>query len=214
MNCPKCGAEVSETMKFCEKCGSPIAGEGFKKAPQAKKKAPAWVIVVAIAAAGIVLVAIIGILAALIIPNAMVATQKSKSKETMRDISTISTAIADYVTDNGIAPAQDGTYNVMSDLYTALCPFYIRVLPIKDAWGNNFIVYCGEACKGEYGITEVGSDDFIVVSLGKGGGFEFWEFDSWNPEAGFFSSSSISDFEKDLVMWNGAWIRAPRAITK
>jgi hypothetical protein len=38
------------------------------------------------------------------------AAQKKKQIMTMKEIVTITTALADYVTDNGIAPEQDGTY--------------------------------------------------------------------------------------------------------
>src|SRR5512139_3730527 len=53
----------------------------------------------------LIVVAIIGILAALLIPNALSAIQKAKQKGTMKDINSISTAIVDFVTDNGTAPA-------------------------------------------------------------------------------------------------------------
>ena len=59
----------------------------------------------------LIVVAIIGILAALLIPNAITAIQKAKQKTTMKDINTICTALADYVTDNGTTPVQSGTDN-------------------------------------------------------------------------------------------------------
>jgi prepilin-type N-terminal cleavage/methylation domain len=52
----------------------------------------------------LIVVAIIGILAALLIPNAMSALQKAKQKGTIKDINTIATGIMDYVTDKGKAP--------------------------------------------------------------------------------------------------------------
>ncbi len=56
----------------------------------------------------LIVVAIIGILAALLIPNAMTAIQKAKQKGTMKDINTIATAAMDYITDKGIAPPSTG----------------------------------------------------------------------------------------------------------
>ncbi|TET70165.1 MAG: prepilin-type N-terminal cleavage/methylation domain-containing protein, partial [Candidatus Aminicenantes bacterium] len=59
----------------------------------------------------LIVVAIIGILAALLIPNAMTAMQKAKQKGTMKEVVTISTAMTDYLTDNGASyDTQSGSY--------------------------------------------------------------------------------------------------------
>lgn len=137
-------------------------------------------------------------------------SQPEKQKATMRDMASISTALADYITDNGIAPEQEGAYSEESDFYSSLSPFYIKILPIKDSWGNNFMVYCGEVCNGIYGATGCGRDDFIVVSYGRDGQKEDWEYNTADPNAGLFIIESADDFDKDLVVWNGSWIRAPR----
>ncbi len=50
----------------------------------------------------------------------------------------------------------------------------------------------------------------MVVSLGRDGKKEDFEFDIENPSAGFYELKDIDDFDKDLVMWNGAWLRAPK----
>ena len=57
----------------------------------------------------LIVVAIIGILAALLIPNALEAIQKAKQKSAMKEIMTTATACADYMTDHGdfTAIAQD-----------------------------------------------------------------------------------------------------------
>jgi len=59
----------------------------------------------------LIVVAIIGILAALLIPNAITAMQKAKQKSTMSDVVKIMTACIDYGTDHGEAPdlGQTGT---------------------------------------------------------------------------------------------------------
>src|SRR4030042_3012767 len=56
----------------------------------------------------LIVVAIIGILAALLIPNAMTALQKAKVRGTQKDINSIATAIADYITDKAIPFAANG----------------------------------------------------------------------------------------------------------
>jgi len=157
----------------------------------------------------LIVVAIIGILAALLIPNALTAIQKAKQKSTMKDISTISTAVADFVTDNGIAPTQNGTYTAGAGFYTSISPFYVKVLPINDQWGTGFNVWCGSSAT-QYGVTSPGTDDFLVASFCRDKTQESFSFQASNPEAGLFVVRAMTDFNNDLVMWNGSWIRAPR----
>ena len=157
----------------------------------------------------LIVVAILGILAALLIPNALTAIQKAKQKSTMKDITVISTAIADYVTDNGVAPTQAGAYTGGDPFYLSLSPFYIKVLPVTDQWGSSFNVWCGLAAT-EYGATDPGTDDFLIASFGRDKTQEGFSFLANNPEAGLEVIRQSTDFNKDLVMWNGSWIRAPR----
>lgn len=159
----------------------------------------------------LIVVAIIGILAALLIPNAITAIQKAKQKTVMKDIGTICTALADYVTDNGTTPAQDGTYDATAAFYDALSPFYIKVMPINDQWGNPYNAYCGDAVNGNYAIDGAAGDDFLVSSWGRDKAEETsFSFDASTPENGLFVVSAMDHFNRDLVMWNGSWIRAPR----
>ena len=158
----------------------------------------------------LIVVAIIGILAALLIPNAITAIQKAKQKTTMKDIATISTAIADYITDNGTTMAQAGAYNAGSAFYTGLSPFYVKVLPLNDQWGTGYQAYCGLACEGVHGATGAGGDDFLIFSLGRNKIDDGFTFDANSPEAGLFIVNQMIHFNNDLIMWNGSWIRAPR----
>ena len=158
----------------------------------------------------LIVVAIIGILAALLIPNAIQAIQKAKQTGTMKDISVVSTAIADYVVDNGVAPTQDGTYDASAAFYDSISPLYIKVLPLNDQWASNFRVYCGSAVDGNYGISGAASDDFLVCSFGRDKTLESWSFNADSPEAGLFIVTAMADFNNDLVQWNGSWIRARR----
>ena len=157
----------------------------------------------------LIVVAILGILAALLIPNAITAIQKAKQKSTMKDITVISTAVTDFVTDNGVTPTQDGTYTATADFYTGLSPFYVKVLPLTDQWGTNYNAYCGTAVDGNYGITGAAGDDFVIASFGRAGAAESFTFSATSPEAGLYVVSQSAHFNRDLVMWNGSWIRAP-----
>jgi len=128
----------------------------------------------------------------------------------MTDMTTIATALADYVTDNGIFPKQDGIFDESSELYTAVVPKYLNILPIKDAWGENFRIYCGDACKGKYGITDMYEFSFLIVSFGKDKEMEsLWEYNPSDEEAGYVTVYSIEDYNTDLVNYDGSWIRGP-----
>lgn len=157
----------------------------------------------------LITVAIIGILVAAFVPNALTAIHKSKQKSTMRDIRTIGVAITDFVTDNGRAPTQDGTYDGSSPFYFLVTPFYVKTLPFNDKWGNGYRVWCGSAAS-EYGISGSLNDDFLIASFGRDRTQEGFTFDESAFGAGIFQVSSMSDFDKDLIMYNGNWIRYPR----
>lgn len=136
--------------------------------------------------------------------------QRDLQRISMKEITVVCTALADYITDFGIAPKQDGTYDENIELCKALAPFYVRNLPVYDGWGNAYLVYCGEACNGKYGIFGSGPDNFLVLSYGRDRMKEDWRFDPGNPEAGLYELNNLDDFDKDLIIWNGSWIRAPK----
>lgn len=163
----------------------------------------------------LIVVAIIGILAALLVPNAITAIQKAKQKGTMKDITTIAGACVDYATDNGKAPdagTQDGPLVAGNAFITAVSPFYIKVCPVKDQWGNAYSIHSGTAAASIGGIdaTMVGDDDFVIVSFARKGANENFVYDPTAPDAGLFTVSGMADFEKDLMSWNGSWIRGPK----
>ena len=138
------------------------------------------------------------------------ATQKDKQMISMKDIATISVAISDYVTDHGAPPKQSGAFDKNGTFYKALSPFYIKIVPGHDGWGNDLLVFSGKACNGVYeGIKGCTDKDFIIVSFGKDGKKDRWKYNSKNPGAGLYELESLDDFDRDLIMWNGTWIKAP-----
>jgi len=161
-------------------------------------------------------VAIIGILAALLVPNAITAMQKAKQKGTMKDVITIMTGAIDYATDHGEAPEADrtGTLTAGDDFITDVSPFYIKICPVNDQWGNAFEVLTGSTgCLGQAGLTAamLGDDDSIIISYGRKGVDEAFTFVPATPDSGLYEVSGMLDFDNDLVNWSGTWIRGPRA---
>ena len=152
----------------------------------------------------LIVVAIIGILAALLIPNAITAMQKAKQKGTMKDILSIMTAAIDYGTDNGYAPdygTQAGPISSGCAFQVAVAPFYIKSCPVNDTWGHPYRIWCGSVCANFGGVTAdmVGDDDVIIQSDGRAGEDEEYIYKPLTPEDGFFTVSSLDDFKKDLV---------------
>jgi len=168
----------------------------------------------------LIVVAIIGILAALLIPNAMSALQKAKQKGTIKDVNTLATGIMDYVTDKGVAPTATGAALTENDaLVTALRGFYLKTVPLKDQWGHYLYAACGTSTDGNpFGIelptgqTEWGDDEFIVGSSGRNTETDdFGTWDETNPYAGLYEVASMNDFNKEIVNWNGSLVIGPRA---
>jgi general secretion pathway protein G len=155
----------------------------------------------------LVAITIIGILAALIVPNAVTALQKAKVRGSQKDIQLISTYLLDYITDKVVPPANNG--DISTTLKTALSPTYTKVLPLSDQWGTGYKVYTG-ANVTVYGITGAGADDFLVASYGRDRAAESWTYNASLPEGGLYTLSGVSDFTRDLVDYNGQFIRGPR----
>ncbi len=170
----------------------------------------------------LIVVAIIGILAALLIPNALEAIQKAKQKSCMKEITTIATACADYMTDHGdfTAITQDGDLAAGSAFMLALSSFYVKVIPVNDPWNNPYNVYLatGPVTTVMSGATatEIGDDDFVIESWGrdKGVGPTYMAslYTTATPEAGRYNVSKMADFNEDLVNWNGSWVVGPSSV--
>ena len=165
----------------------------------------------------LIVVAIIGILAALLIPNAITAIQKAKQKGTMKDIMTISTALTDHITDHGVVPAWSGTYTNSSSIFSDLSPFYVRVLPVNDQWGTGYLIYTRDQAQDNWGAayadgSDFGNDEFIVGSYGRDAAVSSdYEYDPTTPDAGFYEIENLPSFNNDLACWNGSWIVGPES---
>jgi type II secretory pathway pseudopilin PulG len=132
-----------------------------------------------------------GIVAAVAIPNLLTAMQKGKQKATMGDMKVAAEAIESYMTDNYYVP-QVKTFAELSPL---LAPFYIKVLPLKDAWGNDFHYYHGTGNK---------KDNYAIGSGGRDGVFNGWD------QSGFYLVTAMHDFDNDIIFANGQFVYGPQ----
>ena len=161
----------------------------------------------------LVVVVIVGILAALLIPQFITSVQKAKQKGTMQDMNGIAKSIIDYITDVGYAPEQSGAMVAGSTFVEELRPFYVKAMPMMDQWGTAFNVYCGTAIDsaGVSGVTATGPDDFLIISYGRDRQTTPFSFDPLDPQTAYFELTSLPSFNQDLIIWNGSWIHAPKA---
>src|SRR4030043_1616742 len=160
----------------------------------------------------LIVTAIIGILAALFIPQVLAALQKAKQKGTMQDMNGIAKSMIDYITDKGCAPEQSGPMIPGSSFIEELNPFYLKTMPMIDQWGTAFQVYCGTAIEsaGVGGVTASGPDDFIIVSFGRDRLKTPFDFNPMDPQGSYFELTALPSFNQDLIIWNGSWIHVPK----
>jgi general secretion pathway protein G len=115
----------------------------------------------------LIVIAIIGILAAIAIPNLLNAVQRGKQKRTMSDMRALATAVEAYAVDNNQYPPATcnagifttGTENVLTTAsFTNLTPTYIAQPPKTDGWGK-FMYYALATSNNDYRIRSYGRDN-------------------------------------------------------
>jgi len=164
----------------------------------------------------LIVVAIIGILAALLIPNIMSAIQRGRQKGTMGDMHTLATNLTDYITENTQFP-QAVNYGDVGNNCDFLLGFYARRIPQRDKWGYPLQVALG-AAGAVRGYTLVGPDEFVIGSNGRDGQEDGWSWDQTTTygdqdTADFYDVNGMSDFTRDIIIINGDFAHAPASAT-
>lgn len=140
----------------------------------------------------LIVVAIIGILAAIAIPNLLTAMQRSKQKRTMADMRSIATAWEARATDTNAYTASGITLTTgtmaISTLQNMLSPTYIKLLPAKDGWGT---VYDTKASQNEYQVRSYGKNGSADAS----------------PPGG-----PTTKFDDDIIFQNGSFVQYPEGV--
>jgi prepilin-type N-terminal cleavage/methylation domain-containing protein len=153
----------------------------------------------------LIVVAIIGIIAAILIPNLLDALQKAKQKRTVGDERNVGAAWFSWLTDQVGAAAAGANYNFVqigstitaAELQSTLFPstsfFYIQTVPEKDGWGNNF----------EYRLAALllGSQVMGIRSPGRDGSFSADTY----PAGPFIAT----DYDEDIVWADGFFVNYP-----
>jgi general secretion pathway protein G len=148
-------------------------------------------VVVAVLAGLFVIVTIIGIIAAIAIPNLLNAIQRGKQKRTMADMRSIATACEAYAVDNEMYPDAKS----IAALKPFLVPEYIRHMPEKDGWERAFQYQAWKADD-----TQKGPTSYMIVSLGKDG-----TADAQN----YYEGVTTTSFNNDIVFSDGTFWQYP-----
>ena len=142
----------------------------------------------------LIVIAIIGILAAIAIPNLLNAVQRGKQKRTMIDMRALATAIEAYHVDNSMFPAAacgGGLFTAAGPAldessFAVLTPTYVGIPPRRDGWGR-FLLY----------NVDNGFSNYNITSFGK------------NGTADSISCGTTTDFNDDIIFSNGTFLQWP-----
>ena len=143
----------------------------------------------------LIVIAIIGILAAIAIPNLLNAVQRGKQKRTMSDMRALATAIEAYAVDNNMYPAATScagglytttTVTLGTSSFSNLSPTYIAQPPKIDGWGS-FLLYG----------SNVANDSYVIASYGR---------DRINTS---INCGTTTNFNDDIYYSNGTFIQWP-----
>ena len=141
----------------------------------------------------LIVVAIIGILAAIAIPNLLTAMQRARQKRSMADMRTIATAWESYATETNKYTAAAaghtlGNVVALDWLDTHLAPTYIKLIPHNDGWSNAF-------------VASTGGNDYMIESYGRDG----------KPDGGT-NTGPTTNFDCDIVYSDGLFLCYPEGV--
>lgn len=156
----------------------------------------------------LIVIAIIGIIAALLIPNFLDALQKGKQKRTMGDMKDMGTAMFSWVTDQAGAAAAGAANDVdlgdyeeltAAEVAGVLVSQYIQDIPSMDGWRNSYDFYLDTE-------DPLGTFTMAIRSLGRDG--IVTTTDVYTP-GGF----EPTDYDQDLVWADGFFVKYPQKTT-
>jgi prepilin-type N-terminal cleavage/methylation domain-containing protein len=151
----------------------------------------------------LIVVAIIGIIAALLVPNFLDSLQKAKQKRTMADARNVGGSMMAWLTDQTAAAAAGastafdlGEWSGTSDfaeIRAQLVPRYIQELPTLDGWKQSF------AYRMQFADPE--AERFVLVaSGGRDGALDgSYTFGTFDP----------TDYDQDIVWADGLFFHWP-----
>jgi prepilin-type N-terminal cleavage/methylation domain-containing protein len=165
----------------------------------------------------LIVVAIIGIIAAILIPNLIDAIQKAKQKRTVADIRTQGTALMSWVTDQASGAAagrRTSTFDIAnigdsvdySTVVDILRPsstfFYLQEVPQRDGWANDYEVYLRSNYETDPRVLFQGGNVVGIRSPGRDG---VWDSGTEYTVGAFIATM----YDHDIVWADGFFVSYP-----
>lgn len=187
-HCAYCGSPVDAvSYSPCATCGHPTNGAPRPRPGTGGSKVA--LIVIGVAVGGLMLIAILGILAAIAIPNFITAKQRAKQHRTMADMRSIAVAVEAFRSDSNEYPRS----------IEVLAPKYLGRIPTVDGWGFPFEYQCL--------IDEQGKcSGYVIGSGAKDGRYESGGL----YEAASKSRGATTNFDCDILFSNGEFVEYPQ----
>lgn len=193
--CPRCGAATSPGTRFCAACGSALDST-TTAAKAGKGGAGPIVAVLAAVGCGVVAIAFIGIIAAILIPNFIDALGKAKQKRTVADMRLIATGLESYRATEGSYPDVATAGELAAVLEEA---GLLTETPTADGWKHPLGYTCWQSDP-----SADGCDDYRLGSPAADGEFEHPDLGDYPP-----ATTERSDFTRDIVYGPEGVVQAP-----
>jgi prepilin-type N-terminal cleavage/methylation domain-containing protein len=154
----------------------------------------------------LIVIAIIGIIVSMLIPNLLDAMQKAKQKRTIADVRITGTAMFSWLTDQvGAAAAGQSNSNVVLSSYgstrtpaaleSLLAPAYLQVVPPIDGWKSSYEYYL------KTGSLVHDHQVMLIRSQGRNKAFSSSDYT--------VTSFDSTDYDQDIVWADGFMVRWP-----
>jgi type II secretion system protein G len=163
----------------------------------------------------LIVIAIIGILAAIAVPSLLNALQRGKQKRTMADMRSLATAIESYNVDNNYYPGAGAGTDACSiysnnttvsvtlakasaQILTDLQPTYIAKVPQRDGWLNPLYYFTQNAA------STNSNQDYAIQSAGKDG----------PAITTTCTVGTTASFNDDIIYVDGNFVQYPEGVQK
>jgi|GEM_PF-4010294 len=127
-------------------------------------------------------------------------TREARLKQTVADMRSIGTAVESFAIDENRYPEQSEDLLQLDRILDTLQPLYIRVLPLKDAWGDPFLYWSDGR---EYILLSTGGDGVID---------RYYRLGPLGEDNGF--SGAVAEEGTDIVFANGQFFQWPENVYK
>lgn len=165
----------------------------------------------------LIVVAIIGIIAALLIPNFLDSLQKAKQKRTMADERNWGTSAMSWLTDQAGAAAAGYTVNMNSwggtgwevdynEVNTILAPRYVQEVPMLDGWKFGFCYALNTGNPLARTAMAVHSEGRRDTQTGKGTACTTWPGSVVPTTSGAYEPTS---YNNDIMWADGSFVVWP-----